>query len=181
MSFMLSSFVTLFVTIGPIEAAAVYAGLTAGVHLGERGGLAWRSVVIAGILMLAFAVAGNPVLAWMRVSLPAFRFAAGVLLFLQAITLTFGGRAGLSAINAAEHREAMAPRDIAVFPLAFPIIAGPGALAAIVLLTGRADPLHSAAVLAALILCLAITYAALLGAEYLKKLLGVTGADVVGR
>lgn len=181
LSFMLSAFVTLFVTIGPIEAAAVYAGLTAGVHLDERGQLAWRSVVIAGILMLAFGLAGNQVLAWMHVSLPAFRFAAGVMLFLQAINLTFGGKAGLSSINAAEHREALAPRDIAVFPLAFPIIAGPGALAAIVLLMGRAAPIHGAIVFGALILCLALTYAALLGAEHLKKLLGVTGADVVGR
>lgn len=181
LAFALSSFVTLLVTIGPIEAAAVYAGLTAGVHLDERGQLAWRAVAIAGILMIAFGLAGNPVLAWMHVSLPAFRFAAGVMLFLQAINLTFGGKAGLSSISPAEHREALSPKDIAVFPLAFPIIAGPGALAAIVLLMGRAQLIHGAIVLAALFVCLALTYAALLGAERLKRVLGVTGADVVGR
>ncbi|MBL8549026.1 MAG: MarC family protein [Hyphomonadaceae bacterium] len=76
LSFALSALVTLLVTIGPIEAAAVYVGLTSGVHLPERSQLAWRSVLIAGVLMLGFAFAGNPVLTWMRVSIPAFRFAA---------------------------------------------------------------------------------------------------------
>ncbi len=180
-SFALSAFVTLFVTIGPIDAAAVYFGLTAGEHSSERSQLPGRSIVIAGVLMLAFALLGNPILASMHVSLPAFRFAAGVMLFLQSVSLVFGGRAGLSSISAAEQREALAPGDIAVFPLAFPLIAGPGALAAIVLLMGRADMVHAAIVLAVLFGCLALTYWALLGAERLKVLLGVTGADVVGR
>ncbi len=181
LSFALTALVTLFVTIGPIEAAAIYAGLTSGIHLSERGGLAWRAVLIAGLLMLAFAFAGNPVLAWMRVTLPAFRFAAGLMLLLQALSLVFGGRAGLSSISAAETREALKAGDIAVFPLAFPIIAGPGALAAIVLLMGRADVLRSGIVVSALALCLAVTYAALLVSQQLARVLGVTGADVVGR
>lgn len=87
LSFALTALVTLFVTIGPIEGAAIYAGLTPGIHASERGVLAWRSVLIAGLLLFAFALAGNPVLARMHVSLPAFRFAAGVMLFLQAISL----------------------------------------------------------------------------------------------
>jgi multiple antibiotic resistance protein len=181
LSFALTAMVTLLVAIGPIEAAAVYLGLTSGVHLEERGQLAWRSVAIAGGLMLAFAFAGNAVLSWMHVSLPAFRFAAGAMLFLQAVNLVFGGKGGLSSINAAEHREALAPGDIAIFPLAFPLIAGPGALAAIVLLMGRADFLRMSVVLGALFFCLGLTYVALRGAERLKSILGVTGADVVGR
>lgn len=180
-SFALTALVTLFVTIGPIEAAAIYAGLTSGIHMTERGALAWRSVLIAGVLLAAFALAGNPVLAWMHVTLPAFRFAAGIMLFLQAVSLVFGGRGGLSSITAAETREALRPGDIAVFPLAFPIIAGPGALAAVVLLTGRAEPVRFAIVVAALLVCLGLTYLALLGAERLKRILGVTGADVIGR
>src|SRR5689334_144340 len=98
LSFALTALVTLFVTIGPIEGAAIYTGLTSGVHTSERRALAWRSVLIAGVLLLTFALAGNPVLNWMHVSLPAFRFAAGVMLFLQAISLVFGGRGGLSSI-----------------------------------------------------------------------------------
>ncbi len=181
LSFALTALVTLFVTIGPIEGAAIYTGLTSGVHTSERRALAWRSVLIAGVLLLTFALAGNPVLNWMHVSLPAFRFAAGVMLFLQAISLVFGGRGGLSSINAAETREALKAADIAVFPLAFPVIAGPGALAAVVLLMGRTTVVHGAIVLGALLACLALTYLALLAGDRLGRLLGVTGADVVGR
>jgi multiple antibiotic resistance protein len=156
-SFALMALVTLFVTIGPIESVAVYLGLTSGVHLQERGRFAGLAVMIAAGLMFAFAFAGNAVLSWMHVSLSAFRFAAGVMLFLQAVSLVFGSKASLSSISAAEQREAMAPGDIAVFPLAFPLIAGPGALAALVLLMGRANPAHAAIVLAALTICLALT------------------------
>lgn len=81
---LLSAFVTVFVTIGPIETAVVFAALTAGVHRPERKSLAARSVSIAGVVLLLFALGGGAVLSLLRVSLPAFRVAGGVLLFLQA-------------------------------------------------------------------------------------------------
>lgn len=180
-AFAVTAFVTLFVTIGPVETAAVYAALTSGVHLPHRGALAWRSVSIAGAMLAAFALGGGAVLAALHVSLSAFRFAAGLLLFLQAVALVFGGRTGMSSISASEQRDALRPGDIAVFPLAFPLIAGPGSLAAIVVLTGEADGLRIGIVFGALIVCLMLTYAALRLAEQLGRLLGVTGADVVGR
>jgi len=180
-AFALTAFVTLFVTIGPVETAAVYAMLTSGAHRPHRGELAWRSVATAGALLLTFAFAGNPVLSWMHVSLSAFRFAAGVMLFLQAINLVFSAPGGMSSISPAEEREAMGTRDIAVFPLAFPLIAGPGSLTAIVVLMGEADAVRGFIVVAALLVCLGLTYLALTGAERLGRLLGVTGADVVGR
>ncbi|MES1197323.1 MAG: MarC family protein [Pseudomonadota bacterium] len=180
-AFAINAFVTLFVTIGPVETAAVYAALTSGVHLPQRGALAWRSVSIAGAMLGAFAVGGGPVLGALHVSSSAFRFAAGVLLFLQAVALVFGGRTGMSSISASEQRDALRPGDIAVFPLAFPLIAGPGSLAAIVVLAGEADGLALAVVFGALIICLMLTFIALRTAEHLGRLLGVTGADVVGR
>jgi len=113
--------------------------------------------------------------------MPAFQVAGGVLLFLQSLTLTFG-RSGLSSISEGEHREAERPGDIAVFPLAFPLIAGPGSLSAIVLLMGRSDGLiNGASTIAILLLCLALTFAALLASEILQRWLGETGTDVVGR
>ena len=124
---LLSAFVTVFVTIGPIETAVVFAALTAGVHRPERKSLAARSVTIAGVVLLLFALGGGAVLSLLRVSLPAFRVAGGVLLFLQALTLTFSNP-GLSSINASETRDAQGAGDIAIFPLAFPVIAGPGSL-----------------------------------------------------
>lgn len=182
-SFALTAFATLLVTIGPHESAAVYASLTSGVHKPQRANLAWRCVFIAGILLLAFALGGNQILEVLNISMPAFRFAGGVLLFLGAVSLVFEKRDGMSSITAAEKQEALGPGDIAIFPLAFPLIAGPGSLTAVVLLTGRAafEPLRMAIVIAALICCLLLTYLALRVAEQLTRLLGVTGADVVGR
>jgi len=107
--------------------------------------------------------------------------AGGLLLFLQALTLTFSSP-GLSSINEGERRDAEKPGDIAVFPLAFPLIASPGALSAVVLLTGRANGLtEEASIILMIGLCLIITYAAMRAADFLVRLLGQTGADVVGR
>jgi multiple antibiotic resistance protein len=180
-SSLLSSFVTLFVTIGPIETAIIFAGLTSGVHHKERRTLAHRSVSIAGMMLLLFAVSGNFVLALSHVSLPAFRVAGGILLFLQALTLTFSSP-GLSSINERQRRDAEKPGDIAVFPLAFPLIASPGALSAVVLLTGRAERwTEKASIVVMIVFCLIITYLSMRAADVLVKLLGQTGADVVGR
>src|SRR5581483_7830896 len=158
-----SAFVTLFVTIGPIETAAVFAGLTAGVHNANRTSLAVRAVAIAGLMLLLFALAGNLFLNLLHVTLPAFQVAGGILLFLQALTLTFS-KSGLSSISEGEQREAQRPGDIAVFPLAFPLVAGPGALAAVVLLMGRSASWASdIAIILVLMLCLVLTLIAKIG------------------
>jgi multiple antibiotic resistance protein len=104
-----------------------------------------------------------------------------VLLFLQALTLTFSNP-GLSSINASETRDAQGAGDIAIFPLAFPVIAGPGSLAAVVLVMGRTEVwLEKAAVVLMVAICLAVTYVAMLVSERLVSRLGQTGSDVVGR
>jgi len=176
-----SAFVTLLVTIGPVETAAVFASLTSGVHHRNRKSLAVRSVMAAGAMLLVFALAGNLLLDLLGVSLAAFQVAGGILLFLQSLSLTFS-RSGLSSISEGEHREAERPGDIAVFPLAFPLIAGPGSLSAVVLLMGRTDTITGAlAIIGLLLICLALTLAAMLASEGLQRLLGETGSDVVGR
>jgi multiple antibiotic resistance protein len=176
-----SVFVTLLVSIGPIETAAVFASLTKGVHHRDRTSLAARSVLVAGVLLLMFAIGGNFLLPLLHVSIPAFQVAGGILLFLQALSLTFA-KSGLSSISEGEQREAQRPGDIAVFPLAFPLIAGPGSLCAIVLLMGRSDGLmNGAATIAMLGLSLIIVLVALLASERLERWLGETGTDVIGR
>jgi multiple antibiotic resistance protein len=176
-----SAFVTLLVTIGPVDTAAVFTSLTKGVHRRHRNGLAARAVLAAGFVLLVFALAGNLLLALLGVSLPAFQVAGGILLFLQALTLSFS-KSGLSSISEGEHREAEKPGDIAVFPLAFPLIAGPGSLSAVVLLMGRVEGIANAiAILVLLLVCLAITFIAMLASDGLERLLGETGTDVVGR
>lgn len=176
-----SAFVTLFATIGPIETAVLFVSLTSDVHRPERAKLAGRSVVIAGAVLLAFALCGATVLEYLHVTVPAFQVAGGLLLFLQALTLTFSSP-GLSSITAGEEQAAREPGDIAVFPLAFPIIAGPGALVAVVLLTGRAENAFAKGIVVAmLVVCLALTYATMRLGEALTRWLGRTGADVAGR
>lgn len=177
----LSSLVMLLVTIGPVETGVIFASLTAGIHRSERRSLAIRSTAIAGVVLLVFALAGNLALGLLHISLPAFRVAGGLLLFLQALSLTFSGP-GLSSISEGERHDAQEPGDIAVFPLAFPLIAGPGSLAATVLLMGRTEGfIEGAGVLAMIGLCLALAYIAMLIADRLVMLLGQTGADVVRR
>ena len=133
------------------------------------------------VMLLIFAVAGNLLLQLLHVSLPAFQVAGGILLFLQALTLTFA-KSGLSSISEMEHREAERPGDIAVLPLAFPLIAGPGSLSAVVLLMGRVEGmLNGAAIIGMLSICLLLTFLAMLASEQLGHWLGETGSDVVGR
>jgi multiple antibiotic resistance protein len=176
-----SSLATLFVAIGPVETAAVFASLTSGIHKADRISLATRSVLIAGGMLLLFAIGGNAALSLLHISFSAFQVAGGILLFLQALALTFANP-GLSSISEAEQRDAKRPGDIAVLPLAFPLIAGPGSLSAIVLLMSRADrQVEVVGILAVLVLCLAITFLAMIASERLERWLGETGADVVGR
>jgi multiple antibiotic resistance protein len=177
----LSAFVTLLVTLGPIETAAVFAGLTTKATAAARRRIALRGSAVASAMLLLFALAGGIVLDLLHVSLPAFRVAGGVLLFLQALTLTFASP-GLSSISAGETYDAQRSDDIAVFPLAFPLIAGPGPLSAIVLLMGRETTLiDRAAVISALAVTLLINLICLLAAGRITAWLGRTGTDVVSR
>jgi|HubBroStandDraft_5_1064220.scaffolds.fasta_scaffold75702_2 multiple antibiotic resistance protein len=176
-----SAFVTVFVRIDPIETAVVFAALTAGVHRTERQSLAARSVTITGVVLLLFAPGGGAVRSLPHVSLPAVRVAGGVLLFLQALTLILSNPC-LSSINASETRDAQQAGDIAIFPLAFPVIAGPGSLAPVVLVMGLTEVwLEGAAVVLMVAICLAVTYVAMFVSERLVRGLGQTSSDVVGR
>jgi MarC family membrane protein len=177
---LLPAFVLLFVTIGPIDLAAIFSGMTAGMERARRRRVALRGVLIAGAMLLIFAVAGKGLLWVLNVSMPAFQVAGGVLLFLQALSLTFANP-GLSSITEPERAEAES-RDIAVFPLAFPLISGPGSFSAVVLLMGRAGNwLDRGMVLVILVACLVITYVMLRLSDPIARLLGKTGSDVVGR
>jgi multiple antibiotic resistance protein len=180
---LLSAFVTLLVTIAPFETAPIFAGLARDLSPDERRRTIRRAVIISGVVLVAFALIGKALLGLLHVSLPALRSAGGVLLFLEAIHLMFSAPPGLSRLSAEEKAEASQPNDISVSPLAFPLIAGPGSLLAIVLLMSQAggNPWHIAGILGALAICLLLTWLSLSGAETLLRLLGVTGSDVIGR
>jgi multiple antibiotic resistance protein len=179
---LLYSFVTFFVIIDPVGSAAIFAGLMRGAPLRLRRLYAMRGVLIATILILAFAFGGSALLRALGITLPAFCIAGGVLLFLLATEMVFARGSGIRRPTALEEEEAEQRQDISVFPLAFPLLAGPGALTSIVLLMERADsPLAALGVIGALVAVMAITLALLLAAPEVLRLVGVTGANVVSR
>jgi multiple antibiotic resistance protein len=181
--FAASTIVMLLVTIGPLETAAIFGLLTSGARRPARRRLAIEAVAIAGGVLIVFAIGGTDFLGLLHVSMPAFQVAAGILLLLQSIELIFAQPSGLSALTASEEKEARATGEIAVFPLAIPLIAGPASITAAMLLMGQADtdPLKVVIFFLALLLALALTWAALMLVDPLGRVLGVTGTNVIAR
>jgi len=183
LEFAASAIVMFLVTIGPLETAAIFGVLTTGARRPARRRLAIQAVAIAGAVLVVFAIGGTKFLGLLQVSMPAFEVAAGILLLLQSIELIFAHPSGLSALTAGEEREAERSDEIAVFPLAFPLIAGPASITAAMLLMGQADadPVRVAVLFLSLLLALALTYAVLILVEPLGRVLGVTGTNVIAR
>ena len=183
LEFAASAIVMFLVTIGPLETAAIFGVLTTGARRPVRRRLAIRAVAIAGAVLVVFAIGGTKFLGLLQVSMPAFEVAAGILLLLQSIELIFAHPSGLSALTAGEEREAERSDEIAVFPLAIPLIAGPASITAVMLLMGQADadPARVAVLFLSLLLALALTYAVLILVEPLGRVLGVTGTNVIAR
>jgi multiple antibiotic resistance protein len=126
--FAASAIVMFLVTTGPLETAAIFGVLTAGVRRSLRPRLAIQAVAIAGGVLVVFAIGGTKFLQLLQVSMPAFEVAAGILLLLQSIELIFAHPGGLSALTTGEEIEAERSSEIAVFPLAIPLIAGPASI-----------------------------------------------------
>jgi multiple antibiotic resistance protein len=175
--------ITLLVVVDPIGLAPIFATLAADRSDDEKKHIARVGVLVAAGVLFLFALLGKPALAAIGVSLAAFRVAGGVLLFLVAIDMVFGRQLGLHSTTRKEDAEASVRPDIAVFPLGIPLIAGPGAIASVMLLMGEASPSWSreALVLTVLALVLGLTYVFLNAATRVVKLLGVIGVTVVGR
>lgn len=177
------AFATFFATIGPVDVAAMFAALTSGLSAKKRRRTAVRGVLIAGAILLAFALLGEFILNAMGISLAALRAAGGILLLLIGIELVTVKGSGATTTTLEEDQEAEARSDIAVFPLATPLIAGPGAIGAVILLMAHADGdlLEQTAVVISLVLVLAMTLLSLLLASRLQNWLGVTGMHMISR
>jgi multiple antibiotic resistance protein len=180
---LVAAFVTLFVAIEPLSTAAVFASLIADAAPRERRRTALRGVVISAIVLFAFAFGGEPLLGALGIELSAFRIAGGILLLLVSIDMVMARPSGLRAATPGELEESGTRQDISVFPLAIPLIAGPGALTAIVLLMseGAGNIALQAAIVAVLLAILAVTLLCLLAAAQIVRLLGETGVNVVSR
>jgi multiple antibiotic resistance protein len=174
---------TFFATIGPADLVLVYAALTQKNSRAERRVMALRGVLIASAILLFFAVFGDAMLKLFGITLPALRIAGGVLLLLISIDMVFARHSGGTGTTPEEENEAKTRVDISVFPVATPLIAGPGAISAVILLTTGTGGLNLAwvSVVVALVLILALCYGAMLLAIPIQRLLGITGLAVVSR
>lgn len=174
----LSALVTLLVVIDPPGAAPIFASLTTNATDSARRAMAWRSVLIASGILLAFAAFGEPFLAALGISLDAFRVAGGIMLFLIAVDMVFEKRTK----RREERAQAVEQEDVSVFPMAMPMIAGPGSIAAVMLLTARADgPAETAAVYLALVIVLVLTLVALLAAGPIMRRVGAKVEAMITR
>jgi multiple antibiotic resistance protein len=168
-----TAFITLAVIIDPPGCAPIFASLTAGTDAAHRRMMAIRSAFVAWCILIFFALLGEPLLRTLGISLSAFRLAGGIMLFMIALDMVFERRTERREERAEEIKGTPEAEDISVFPMAIPMIAGPGSIASIMLLTARANGLaEDAIVLGALTLVLLLTLAALLMAGPLMKLIG---------
>jgi len=176
--------VVFFVVVEPVSLVPLFSGLTVGATRQYRRRMAFKAVAVSALILLLFALGGAAFLGLMGISLEAFRIFGGALLFLLALDMVFARESGTrtSSDEAAETRRRA---DISVFPLAFPFIAGPGALATLLLWFG---PLHLgtqsalfAALFGAVLLVLATALVLMLLADPLMRVIGVTGANVASR
>lgn len=177
-----NAFVTLLVTIDPPGLAPLFLALTKGMNRQQRMQVATRASVIAFLVLVLFAVAGAAILSVFGITLPAFRIAGGLLLFFIAFEMIFERRNDRKEKSA----EVAITRDhiqnIAAFPLAIPLIAGPGAISATVLISGSySGPLPMLALIGIILVCLLLSYLVFVLAERIDHFLGETGRSILTR
>ena len=179
----LQAFTTLFVVIDPPGLVPVLLALTVGVAATERRRMALKGVLIAALILLGFALVGDAVLRLLGIGLPAFRTAGGVMLMLIALEMVFERRTERRSRTADELRDVGGHDDISVFPLAIPLLAGPGAITSIMLLMARyqGDVASQAVVIAVLAVVMALCVVTFLFVEPVERLLGPTLTHVISR
>ena len=176
------TFLTMLVVMDPIGLAPVFIGLAGNRPAFERRAMAFKASVVAGVIILAFGLFGRALLTRLGISLDSFRVAGGILLFLIALDMVFARSSG-SKETPDEEKEAQQREDISVFPLAIPLIAGPGTLASIMILASDAhgSPVLLSAVFLVTAGVLLLCYLALRLSGQIARIIGLTGVHVVTR
>ncbi|MEL6959255.1 MAG: MarC family protein [Pseudomonadota bacterium] len=181
-TFLITAFVALFVVIDPIGLAPLFVALTTGLTPTQRRKIAIRATLTATAILLVFSIFGEGLLEFIGISMPAFRIAGGILLFLTALDMLFERRQKRREDQAHEGDDPDPADDPSVFPLAIPLIAGPGAIATVILLVGQTEgPTGYFSVMGVLAAVLALVFVMFLSASVLERLLGRTGITVVTR
>jgi len=177
----ITDFMTLLVTIEPIGVIPVYLALTGGMSAAERRRVALMACIVATIILLFFLAFGQMLLEAIGISLPAFRLAGGLVLLTLGLKMIFGGTE--SEKDGGVAAKPRAAKDIVVFPLATPMLAGGGAITAIVVLTDNHhfSIIHQSETAMTLLMVMVLSYLTLLLASPIQRLIGETGTNVVGR
>lgn len=180
---LLKDFVVFFVVVEPVSLVPMFGALTRGGEPGYRRRMAVKSVAISAGILLVFALLGDWALMTLGVSVNAFKIAGGLLLFLLSMDMVFARQSGMRSTTVREQDEARYREDISVFPMAFPLIAGPGALATLLLFAvdARGQPLRLLAVIGVVMAVLTVTLLLLLATTRVMRVMGQTGANVVSR
>lgn len=179
---LLNAFVTILVTIDPPGLAPLYLAVTRGMDREQRKQVSIRASIIAFCILAAFALIGAGILSLLGITLPAFRVAGGLLLFFIAFEMVFERRNERKEKTAETAITKDHVRNVAAFPLAIPLIAGPGAISAIVLLSGSMPSAAGQVSLIAIIaVCIALTYLVFVLAQRIDGLLGETGRSILTR
>jgi multiple antibiotic resistance protein len=177
----LSAFVTLFVVIDPPGCAPIYAGLVKGASARHATAMALRACVIATAILVTFALFGENLLGALHIELNSFRLAGGIMLFVIALDMVFEKRTQRREERAEKVRDEHV-EDVSVFPMAMPMIAGPGSIATMMLLTARAHGTEQTLmILSALGAVMVLTFAALAAAGPLMRLMGTRVEAVITR
>ncbi len=179
--FVFNAFVTLLVVVDPLGLAPIFAALTQGYSEKRKRETAIRGTLLGAGILLVFALAGDALLGALGIGLPAFRIAGGILLFLLALDMIFARPSGMRASTVREQEEESYQQDISVFPLAIPLLAGPGAITTVLLYTGGSNAAQVAMFMFVLLVVLLLTLACLLLAPRVMRLFGDTGANVLSR
>ena len=179
---LIKTFIIFLVVIEPVSLVPMFGALTRGGEPGYRTRMAWKSVGISAGIFIVFALAGDWLLRLLGISVSAFKIAGGMLLFLLAVDMVLARESGLRSTTVREQDEARYREDISVFPMAFPLITGPGTLATLLLLTAETtDLVGFSLVLGMGLLALAVTLVLLLLTRPLMRVLGVTAGTVISR
>ena len=180
----LAAFANFFITIDPIGVVPFFIALTADFGRAARRSVALKSVVTAAAILLVFTVIGQPLLHYLSITLPAFRVAGGALLFMLAVDMVMAREGGIRAPTPKEEEDtAHRHPDVSVFPLAIPLIAGPGAITSTILLQAQSagDPFAQVVTAGIMLGVLMLVAASFFAADSIMTFLGLTGVNVLSR
>ena len=181
--FSYKTFIAFFVIINPFAIIPVFINYTLNDSSVSRNKIAFKATFIAGVVLLVFALTGDKFLEFLGITHGSFRIAGGILLMFAGIDMVIAKNSGIRSTTKQENEEAVQKSDVSVFPLAIPLIAGPGALTTLVISMGEVEGMifHQITIIMIVLFVLALTYLFLKSSNLIFKVLGVTGTNVLTR